>query len=114
MLLPSDAVDKINEIGCRAWGIEVPTTPRFVGYVQNDSKGGPGVITVQTRPGCKDTCLLSDLPIIAGLYDIQGKTGVYYEIYINRMDGFIALGKRLHSNSCLRTVSGYNTHWFQN
>ena len=104
--MPSDAVDKINAIGCRAWGIEVPTASRFVGYVQNDSKGGPGVITVQTRAGCKDTCLLSDLPIIAGLYDIQGKMGVYYEIYINRMDGFIALGERFH----LRTESGYNIH----
>ncbi|KAF8966898.1 hypothetical protein BDZ97DRAFT_1805781 [Flammula alnicola] len=91
-LLPSDVVDKINEIGCKAWGIEVPISPRFVGHVQNDSKGGPGVITVRTAPECKDVCLLSDLPIIAGLYDIQGKVGIYYEIYIAKMDGIIALG----------------------
>ncbi|KAF8154089.1 hypothetical protein B0H34DRAFT_799990 [Crassisporium funariophilum] len=91
-LLPSDAVDKIRAIGCKAWGIEMPITPRFSGHVHNDSKGGPGVVTVQTTSDCKDVCLLSDLPIIAGLYDIQGKTGVYYELCINRMDGFIAIG----------------------
>ncbi|KAF9459199.1 hypothetical protein BDZ94DRAFT_1268808 [Collybia nuda] len=93
-LIPSDAVDRINAIGCKAWGIEVPITPRFVGTVQNlgDSKGGPGIVRVQTEAECKDVCLLSDLPILAGLYDTHGKTGIYYEIYIHRMDGIIAIG----------------------
>lgn len=91
-LLPSNAVDKITAIGCKAWGIEVPISPRFVGTVHNDVKAGPAVVTVVTRPECKDICLLSDLPIIAGLYDIQGKVGVYYEIYVRRMNGIIALG----------------------
>ncbi|KAF8176307.1 hypothetical protein BJ912DRAFT_701876 [Pholiota molesta] len=91
-LLPSDAIDRINAVGCKAWGIEAPINPRFVGHIQNDSKGGPGVVTVNTRSSCKDVCLLSDLPIIAGLYDIQGKYGIYYEIYISRMDGIIAVG----------------------
>lgn len=38
-------------------------------------------------------CLLSNLPVIAGLYDIKGKTGIYYEVQINRMDGFVAIGE---------------------
>lgn len=58
----------------------------------NDSKGGLGVVRIQTEPACKDVCLLSDLPILAGLYDTHGKTGIYYEIYVHRMDGIIAIG----------------------
>ncbi|KAF8804414.1 hypothetical protein BYT27DRAFT_7225186 [Phlegmacium glaucopus] len=84
-LLSSHIIDRIDQVGCRAWGIEVPDTPRFVG-------GLPGVINVQTQSGCKDVCLLSDLPIMAGLYDIQGKSGVYYEVHIEMMDGIIAIG----------------------
>ncbi|EGN93962.1 hypothetical protein SERLA73DRAFT_189097 [Serpula lacrymans var. lacrymans S7.3] len=91
-LLPSDVVDRIAAEGCRAWGIVTPPRSRFAGRVQNDSKGGPGVVRVVTDTACQDTCLLSDLPLMAGLYDIQGKTGMYYEIKINRMDGIIAVG----------------------
>ena len=47
-------------------------------------------------PQCKDVCLLSDLPMMAGLYDVQGKIGVYYEILIHRMDGIIAIGMPVH------------------
>ncbi|PPQ90262.1 hypothetical protein CVT25_013087 [Psilocybe cyanescens] len=93
-LLPSDAVDKINQFGCVAWGIEIPTSPRFVGIIlsPNDSKNVSKVVTVQTGRECKDVCIFSSMPIMAGLYGIQGKTGVYYEICINRMDGIIAIG----------------------
>lgn len=35
---------------------------------------------------------MSDLPILAGLYDICSQKGVYYEIMINRMEGIIAIG----------------------
>jgi Ran-binding protein 9/10 len=72
------------------------TTPRFVGYVQSGNKGRPAVIKVQTMPQCKDVCLLSDLTMMAGLYDVQGKVGVYYEILIHRMDGIIAIGMPVH------------------
>jgi hypothetical protein len=107
-MIPSDAVDRINAIGCKAWGIEVPTSPRFVGSVQNlnDSKGGSGVVRIQTGAACKDVCLLSDLPILAGLYDTQGKTGVYYEIYIHRMEGIIAIGWFLSSQNLLIKLMG--------
>ena len=93
-LLPSDAVDAINEVGCSAWGIEYPDSLRFVGQIyKNAGKDSSGGITVRTSRRCKDVCLLSDLPIVAGLYDTRGKVGVYYEIYINKMDGIIAVGK---------------------
>ncbi|KAF9526037.1 endosome protein [Crepidotus variabilis] len=94
-LLPSNAIDAITNLGCKAWGIEYPTSPRFAGTIRNpdDKKGSSaGVCTVQTNKKCKDTCLLSSLPILAGLYDIQGKTGVYFEVQIHRMDGIIAVG----------------------
>lgn len=50
------------------------------------------MVSIVTNENCKDTCLLSDLPILAGLYDIHGKQGVYYEVVIQKMNGFIAVG----------------------
>ncbi|RDB14770.1 Protein ssh4 [Hypsizygus marmoreus] len=92
-LVCSDVVDRINAIGCKAWGIEPSTSPRFAGCVQNASdRKDVSTCRVQTTAECKDICLLSDLPITAGLYDIQGKTGVYYELYIRKMEGLIAIG----------------------
>ncbi|KAF6750886.1 endosome protein [Ephemerocybe angulata] len=95
-LLPSDLVDKINTLGCKAWGIQWPTTPRFSGHIQEaaDTKGGPAVTTVTTTPKCKDTCLLSDMPILAGLYEVQGKTGVYYEVLVQKMEGSLQSARR--------------------
>jgi hypothetical protein len=108
-LLPSDAVDRINALGCKAWGLDSPTfyypynQHRFSGIIQNpnDTKGGSGMINVMTFAQCGDVCLLSNLPIMAGMYDIQGKTGVYYEVLIEKMNGVIAIGNagpslRLH------------------
>ncbi|KAH9477001.1 Protein ssh4 [Psilocybe cubensis] len=93
-LVPSGAVDRINEVGCAAWGIDTPTSSRFVGRIVNisDSKNASKTVTVETDRKCQDVSLFSNLPIIAGLYGIQGKTGVYYEICINKMDGIIAIG----------------------
>jgi len=93
-------VDRINVLGCKAWGLEQPTfhhpytRRQFCGLIQNlsDIKGGSGMIDVKTYAQCEDVCLLSDLPIMGGLYDIQGKTGVYYEVLIKKMDGVIAIG----------------------
>ncbi|OSC97506.1 hypothetical protein PYCCODRAFT_1454894 [Trametes coccinea BRFM310] len=94
-LLASHVVERIDALGCRAWGLEVPSTPRFRGSVRNvggDDKGGLGVVRVVTDKACKDVALLSDLPILAGLYDVHGKLGVYYEVKILRMDGLVAVG----------------------
>ncbi|KAI0754807.1 hypothetical protein C8Q80DRAFT_1298632 [Daedaleopsis nitida] len=104
-LLPSDAVERIRRLGCGAWQLEVPASPRFRGAVHNNGvaagasekgQSAPhvytGVVKVVTGADCQDACILSDLPILAGLYDTRGRTGVYYEIKIIRMDGVIAVG----------------------
>lgn len=92
-LLPSDVVDRINSEGCRVWSIEIPRSDRFVGKaVDGGEKGKPGVCRVTTGKRCRDTCLFSNLPLLAGLYEIQGKTGVYYEVLVKKMDGIIAIG----------------------
>jgi len=98
-LLPSDVVDRINIEGGKVWGLEFPAGPRFQGQVININSGqekrGPAVVQVMTRPDCGGVSLLSNLPIMAGLYELQGKTGVYYEIMIQRMNGIIAVGELL-------------------
>lgn len=96
-LLPSDVVEHIDAAGCRAWQIEQPRTPRFKGRIYNaggnlKGSGGMDVVRVVTEVPCEDVCLMSDLPILAGLYDIHGKLGVYYEVKVLRMDGLIAVG----------------------
>ncbi|KAF5386346.1 hypothetical protein D9757_006686 [Collybiopsis confluens] len=114
-LLPSYITDQIQSQGARAWGLEDPHTSRssstqyspysnryrnrFSGKVQNISKdsksGDPNVVRVTTTEKCKDFCILSDLPIAAGLYDTFGRKGVYFEVMIHEMDAptsFITLG----------------------
>lgn len=97
-LLPSEVVDHINAVGNKAWRLEHPRTSRFVGSVHNpgESKSDDAVVRVKTSSKCQDTCLLSDLPILAGLYDVKGKQGVYYEVEILEMNvdagGFVAVG----------------------
>lgn len=97
-LLSSDTVERIETEGCRAWTIELPTASRFVGRIQaGGEKGGASVATVSTDEKCREVCLMSDLPIMAGLYATQGKSGVYYEVLIRKMDGIIAIGECLSS-----------------
>ncbi|KAI0712359.1 hypothetical protein C8Q76DRAFT_768996 [Earliella scabrosa] len=93
-LLSSESIERIRRLGCGAWRLEVPTSPRFRGAIHNGGEKGPamGVIKVVTKDGCEDACILSDIPILAGLYDTRGRPGVYYEIKIIRMDGVIAVG----------------------
>ncbi|KAI0826949.1 hypothetical protein BC628DRAFT_1372757 [Trametes gibbosa] len=96
-LFPSDVVEHIDAAGCRAWQIEQSRTPRFKGRIYNaggnlKGSGGMDVVRVVTEVPCEDVCLMSDLPILAGLYDVHGKLGVYYEVKVLRMDGLIAVG----------------------
>ncbi|KAG6841842.1 hypothetical protein C0991_006249 [Blastosporella zonata] len=97
-LLSTNVIERINTIGCRVWGLETPHLNRFRGSICNpeDSKNGDGFVQVETTPNCGDTCLMSNLPLVAGLYEIQGKEGAYYEVTIIEMDpdsqGFIAIG----------------------
>ena len=92
-LLPSDMVERLSQEGCSPWGMTFPSSPRFKGRVESGiDKGGAGVTKVFTNEKCQDVCIFSDLPIIAGLYDIKGKHGVYYEVVIRKMRGIIAIG----------------------
>lgn len=100
-LLSSEAVDRIRERGCGAWRLELPpgdpARTRSVTLRNGGETGGKtGVITVESAAGCRDVCILSDLPLLAGLYDTRGKRGVYFEIKVLRMDvdGVIAVGKQ--------------------
>ena len=98
-LLPSDAVERIRERGCGAWRLELPPgDPARTQGVRLHSGGeaGPktGVIAVESAADCRDVCVLSDLPLLAGLYDTRGKRGVYFEIKVLRMDGVIAVGEQ--------------------
>jgi hypothetical protein len=95
-LLPSDVVERVRAQGCAAWGLSTPHTSNFVGRVgpsPGNSKLKDGLITVETADGCDDTCLFSDLPIMAGLYADVGKEGVYFEVTVLEMSGTIAVGE---------------------
>lgn len=93
-LLPSRAVEDLNSYGSKVWSIDKPTTPRFVGEITGggyETKSN-APITIRTGDACKSVALLSNLPLMAGLYDIQGKTGVYYEICVKSMTGIVSIG----------------------
>ncbi|OCH91645.1 hypothetical protein OBBRIDRAFT_792119 [Obba rivulosa] len=95
-LLPSNIIDAIQEQGCRLWTLERPRSTRFRGSVQDvGEKSGPAVVEVRTDAKCTSVCLFSNLPLMAGQYEpARGKSGVYYEISVHRMDngGIIAIG----------------------
>jgi Ran-binding protein 9/10 len=100
-LLPSQVVDRIAEEGCRLWTLEYPVSARFAGCITARDEKSNGITKVVTERQCGDICLMSNLPIMAGLYDIQGKSGIYYEICIQKMEGIIAIGLSHHSRrSC--------------
>lgn len=102
-LLSSEVVQNLEEQGCRYWGIEYPRSPRFKGEIHNGDKkeSSLNVVKVKAKKDCQDVCLFSTLPIMAGLYDIQGKSGIYYEVLIHKMNGIIAIGA---SFTCLQSV----------
>ncbi|KAG6845421.1 hypothetical protein H0H87_009328 [Tephrocybe sp. NHM501043] len=100
-LISTHVIERIKAVGCRAWGLDIPRIDRFKGEIHNpeDAKDGLGVVHVETFPECGDTCLMSNLPLVAGMYDYKGKLGAYYEIKVIEMDsegGVIALGTACH------------------
>ena len=123
-LLPSYVVDRINSEGCKAWKLQWPAT-RFVGEIKDSGeKGGDSTILVKTKKECKDVCILSDLPLMAGRYDIQGKLGVYYEVKIHKMKGIIAIGEstvrylctpptHFGHRYCMQTVPRMEVSWVE-
>lgn len=90
--LPSAVVEHIQEEGCKAWELETPQLRRFKGKVVNGSSRKQKVCEVWTEKDCGDSCIMSNLPIMGGLYDVHGKEGVYFEVTIKKMDGIIAIG----------------------
>ncbi|KAG6861858.1 hypothetical protein C0995_011155 [Termitomyces sp. Mi166 len=95
-LLSTNVIERINTVGCKVWGLETPHLNRFIGSIRNpeDAKNGDTVARVETTHECGDTCILTNYPLVAGLYEIQGKQGVYYEVTIIEMieEGFVAVG----------------------
>jgi hypothetical protein len=102
-LLPSSDIDRIAGEGSNAWGLEFHLTDpsftqrqTFQGTIDNQNKlGGTGIVTrVETTKGCKDCCLISNLPLISGLYyrPPARERGVYFELTIHKMNGVIAIG----------------------
>lgn len=88
--LPSAVVERIQKQGCRAWTLEAPVTSRFVGKVEDGD-----VIKLSTGKNCEDVCVMSNLPIVGGLYDTRRKKGVYYEVQVNQMHDVVAVGEHL-------------------
>ena len=102
--LTSADVDRIRELGANAWSMKhLPPIcdadiGRFKGYIKDvhssgSAKGGPKVVEVVTEEGCGDSCVVSNYPLAAGMYDIRGKEGVYYEVTIEEMLGVVAVGE---------------------
>ncbi|KAH9912852.1 uncharacterized protein BXZ73DRAFT_55804 [Epithele typhae] len=86
-LLPSADVERIRAHGCGAWRLAAPDPARFRGRLANGGAPGKhGVVAVESAADCPETVLLSDLPLLAGLYDTRGQPGVYFEVKVLRMD----------------------------
>lgn len=104
-LLPSSDIDRIASEGSNAWGLEFHLTDpsfsqrhTFHGTIHNQSKlhNGSGIVTkVETTRECNDCCLISNLPLIGGLYyrPPTRSQGVYFELTILKMHGVIAIGQ---------------------
>ncbi|TFY78143.1 hypothetical protein EWM64_g5869 [Hericium alpestre] len=97
-LLNSDVLERIKgPEGCGPWTMQFwsHTTDRFIGKIETDVKGigVAGATRVRTEKGCKDCSILSNLPIVAGMYAVPPTAkGAYFEVRINKMKGVIAIG----------------------
>ena len=98
-LLASNVIDRIRLLGCAAWDLERTTDARFIGHIGRSDRSRGGIWKVRTEKRCQDSCVMSDLPLMAGLYDIHGRRGVYYEVLVNRMDGVVAVGTFPHNGT---------------
>ena len=92
-LLPSDMVPRPPQDGCQPWRMVLPTCHNFKGRVKSGTGGGsPGMTKVFTDRKCQYTCIFSNLPIMASLYNAKEQKGVYYEVVIRKMRGIIVIG----------------------
>ena len=91
-ILPSHTLADIADNGCLEWRIQ----PDNSSYISVNSYG-KGLSHIRSRAGCPDTCLLSNLPFVAGQYHFPNDGGVYYEITVHKMmdpteGGVVAVG----------------------
>jgi len=89
-LLDSRLIDKIRDKGSSVWQMLPPNSTRFRGLVTHTMEG----TIIATGRDCKDSCLLSNLPIVGGYYRQTSQKGIYYEITVKFMDSdaTVALG----------------------
>ncbi|KAF8523286.1 endosome protein [Hysterangium stoloniferum] len=81
-LLDSRTIDEIRDKGPSLWQMIPPNSARFQGRMMYTGEG----TIIATGSDCKDTCLLSNYPVVGGYYCQTGQKGVYYEITVNFMD----------------------------
>lgn len=111
-LLPSNVVSRLSQEGCKPWEMVLPTSDRFRGRVESGTgEGSQGMTRVFTDRTCKDVLIVSNLPIMAGLYDIGGMEGVYYEVVIQKMGGIIGIGNSTSPSLHKSSVSSFLL-WF--
>lgn len=94
-ILASQTITDINSNGCLEWRIQTHDSSPVA--VVHNSGGKGGLSQIRSRVDCPDTCLLSNLPIVAGQYHFPNDGGVYFEITVNKMTdpskgGAIAIG----------------------
>lgn len=87
-------LDTAAPMSSKHWRMEFPKSPSAKGRVGSIfvTRNPTGMTKIVTKKKCEDTCIFSNLPIMAGLYDIVGQKGVYYEVVIKEMIGVIAIG----------------------
>lgn len=116
-ILPSRTIADIDSNGCSEWRIQAHDSSHVA--VVHNSNGKGGLSQIRSKVGCPDTCILSNLPIVAGQYHFPNDGGVYFEITVNKMTdpskgGVIAIGKDIFAPSvsphllsvrnCLQTI----------
>lgn len=92
-LLPSHTLEDIASNGCLEWRIKGDNSP----HISVSPSGKRGLSLIRSGTDCPDTCLLSNLPLVAGQYHLPNDGGVYYEITVHKMTdptkgGVIAIG----------------------
>jgi len=122
-LLPSQTLSDIANGGCLEWRIQIDNSSHVS---VNPGKGG--LSRISSRADCPDTCLLSNLPIVAGQYHFPNDGGVYYEITVHKMTdptkgGVIAIGMNVFActilpdylsvRNCLQAIPCVEAPWLE-
>jgi hypothetical protein len=125
-LLPSHTLEDVAGNGCLEWRIKASNSP----HVSVNPSGKDGLSLIRSGADCPDTCLLSNLPLVAGQCQFPNDGGVYYEIAVHKMidptkGGVIAIGMDVFAPSsailphylsfrnCLQTIPLVETPWLE-